>query len=90
MSLEQMPSTPGAQGAELEAAFEAQRRILRLAAVLEPRRAIGFEKIRIGGPNDGGYVMIDHFSDVAAAYSLGVGPDVSWDVDIAEIGRAHV
>ena len=86
MSLEQMPSTPGAQGAELEAAFEAQRRILRLAAVLEPRRAIGFEKIRIGGPNDGGYVMIDHFSDVAAAYSLGVGPDVSWDVDIAERG----
>ncbi|WCT77378.1 FkbM family methyltransferase [Novosphingobium humi] len=54
--------------------------------VLRPKKLIGSNAIRIGRNFDGGYVMIDHFSGIDAAYSLGINDDVSWDLDIVKHG----
>lgn len=43
-------------------------------------------KIRIGGGHDGGYVMANDFSKNKVAYSIGVGPQVLWDADMADRG----
>ena len=60
--------------------------LVGLVALLKPQRARGMDKIRIGSNRDGGYVMLDDFSGIDAALSLGVGPEVSWDYAIAERG----
>ena len=51
-----------------------------------PKSVVGFGKKRFGGDADGGYVMVDHFDGVAAAYSLGVQEEVSWDLELARRG----
>lgn len=43
----------------------------------------GVDLVRIGGDNDGGYVMADCLHENSVAYSLGVGDDVSWDAALA-------
>ena len=53
---------------------------------LTPRKVIGFDKRRTGADEDGGYVMLDDFSRVTQAYSLGISDDVSWDLDMAKLG----
>ncbi|WCT74846.1 hypothetical protein PQ455_06405 [Sphingomonas naphthae] len=65
---------------------DAQREVLRLLALMKPMRARGFEKIRVGASDDGGYVMIDDFRPDMPCYSIGVGGDVSWDWDLANLG----
>jgi hypothetical protein len=55
-------------------------------ALLERHSVAKFRKIRVGGDHDGGYVMPDDFTGAAAALSLGVGGDVSWDIAIADRG----
>ena len=55
-------------------------------ALLEPRSVVGFNKVRVGGNHDGGYVMIDDFAGISAALSLGVGCDMTWDISIAARG----
>lgn len=41
--------------------------------------------IRLGNVlGDGGYVMIDDFTDSSNAYSFGINDDVSWDMDMSE------
>ena len=57
--------------------------VLRLLA---PVSVEGTAKRRVGASNDGGYVMLDDFQPDGIAYSLGIGPDVSWDLDLAERG----
>jgi hypothetical protein len=44
--------------------------------------------VRVGGPNDGGYVMVDdiYSSTTPVAYSIGINRDVTWDVDVARRG----
>lgn len=43
--------------------------------------------VRIGGGNDGSYVMLDDFmTSKGIAYSFGIGDDVSWDLHMAELG----
>jgi len=59
--------------------------LLRLVRSLVPEGAEGLELIRVGGPGDGGYVMLDSF-DVVGALSFGVGRDISWDRDVASRG----
>jgi hypothetical protein len=54
--------------------------------MLRPRKLVGSEKVRLGRLYDGGYVMIDRFDGVEAAYSLGINDDVSWDLDVAARG----
>ena len=41
---------------------------------------------RIGRKHDGGYAMLNDFANTEAAYSFGISNDVSWDLDIAEMG----
>ena len=62
------------------------RRICSIGQLLRPQRALGYRKVRLGGPHDGGYVCLDDFEGVAAALSLGLGDDVSWDSDVANRG----
>jgi len=65
---------------------EHQDKALRMLGRLAPMDVIGFNKVRVGRDNDGGYVMIDDFEGIAGAYSLGISDDVSWDRQIAERG----
>ena len=65
---------------------EVQQRAITIARMLKPSRAVGHRKIRVGGPGDGGYVMLEDFERIATAFSLGVGPNVDWDYDVAERG----
>jgi FkbM family methyltransferase len=59
------------------------RTFLRL---LRPHDVPGKNKRRVGGDGDGGYVMLDDFAAVRSAVSLGIGPNVSWDLDMAALG----
>ena len=49
-----------------------QLRVLRTLSTLSPRNVTG-GKVRTGGPNDGGYVMVNDFEGVTVCYSIGVG-----------------
>ncbi len=60
-----------------------QARVTRLLCLLSPLRPLGFRKVRVGGPADGGYVMVDDFPSDPICYSLGIGGDVSWDLAMA-------
>jgi hypothetical protein len=60
--------------------------LLDLLLLLTPVRAEGKGKIRVGASRDGGYVMLDDFSSIDAALSLGIGPDISWDHALADRG----
>lgn len=64
------------------------RRVAEAIGLLQPCRVDGLGCVRVGAGNDGGYVMLDALAapHVAAAYSCGVGEDVSWDLDIASRG----
>jgi hypothetical protein len=55
-------------------------------ALISPLAVLNKPKRRVGGPNDGGYVMLDDLDGIGVCYSLGVGPDVSWDLEMAERG----
>ncbi|MDO6413646.1 hypothetical protein Q4F19_04555 [Sphingomonas sp. BIUV-7] len=59
------------------------RRVLRL---LQPARAIGYDKVRLGNIGDGGYICLDDFADIDTAFSFGINDDVSWDRDAADRG----
>jgi hypothetical protein len=46
--------------------------------------------VRIGGPHDGGYVLVDDLGDLENVISIGVGSDVSFDLELAEKRSAIV
>ncbi len=69
-----------------EVAAGLQERVLRIGRLLRPQRARGVGKIRVGKIGDGGYVQLDDFEHTDAALSLGIGTEVSWDLDVAERG----
>lgn len=50
---------------------------------LKPHKAIGFEKIRIGGDYDGGYICIDDFHNIKLALCGGVAHDDRWEMGMA-------
>jgi hypothetical protein len=59
----------------------------QLLWLIQPERIVGASKVRIGNPDgDGGYVMVDAFDGIAGALSVGIGADVSWDLEIANRG----
>ena len=59
-----------------------------IVSLLSPMDIKDGKYLRIGRKNDGGYVLLDNFSDgsVKSAYSFGISNDVSWDEDIANLG----
>lgn len=60
--------------------------LLFLLRRLEPMAVEGCSKLRVGRAHDGGYVMLDDFVGVQAAYSFGVNRDTAWDRQIADCG----
>jgi hypothetical protein len=64
-----------------------QEKMLDLLSKFTPSGVTGYAKIRVGNQTgDGGYVMLDDFTDIAGALSAGIGNDVTWDLDIAGHG----
>lgn len=59
--------------------FSILHKYLKIYRVLDKRL------IRIGGENDGGYIMIDDFPG-GVAYSFGISNDVEWDSAMADRG----
>ena len=49
-------------------------------------QAKGFDKIRVGSANDGGYILLDDFDRIRTALSFGVEHNADWDCDIAQRG----
>lgn len=69
-----------------DVAVEAMHTALTFGRLLRPHRVEGPRKIRVGRIFDGGYVMLDAFDGIEAAYLLGINDEVSWDLDIAARG----
>lgn len=65
---------------------ELQREVRAALSLITPMKVLDRCKIRVGGKYDGGYVMIDDLDRGGICYSLGVGPDTSWDLDMAQRG----
>ncbi|OJW47185.1 MAG: hypothetical protein BGO67_03665 [Alphaproteobacteria bacterium 41-28] len=61
-----------------------QNMFIELISHLTPVTVQGFNKIRMGNQFDGGYIMLDNLDEITAAYSLGIGGDVSWDLEMAQ------
>lgn len=57
-----------------------------LLNLLRPHDVPGTNKRRFGADRDGGYVMLDDLAPARNAISLGIGGNVSWDVDMAALG----
>lgn len=58
--------------------------LLLLVNLLTPWEIPQMSKIRLGGPYDGGYVILDHQLDqINASLSYGVGKDWTFDLDLA-------
>lgn len=64
------------------------KRCAQVISLLSPMDVIGGRYVRVGCEGDGGYVMLDEFArkQIDAAYSFGIGGNVSWDESIAERG----
>ncbi|MCX5699135.1 MAG: FkbM family methyltransferase [Candidatus Omnitrophica bacterium] len=64
------------------------KRCAEIISLLSPMDVKGGKYVRVGKNHDGGYVMLDNFQkeNVDAAYSLGIGNDISWDETIASRG----
>ncbi len=61
--------------------------IFELYDLIRPKTYPGLKKIRIGNrASDGGYVMIDDFEGMKGALSLGIGNDISWDLEMSQYG----
>ena len=73
-------------GASLPLSTEIQQRCLSLFRLLEPKRIEGFNKARFGSEYDGGYVMVDDFAGITAAFSFGIAQDANWDAAVADRG----
>ncbi|MBN8898971.1 MAG: FkbM family methyltransferase, partial [Rhodospirillales bacterium] len=62
---------------------ETGEQVRRVLSLLHPFRLANATKIRVGRPNDGGYVMVDDIAGIRTALSLGINDDVSWDLGMA-------
>jgi hypothetical protein len=64
----------------------ADEKLVQFLEHLSVKRINGLDLVRIGGNNDGGYVMYRP-SQSSVALSLGVGPNVSWDKEMISLGH---
>jgi hypothetical protein len=65
----------------------AEPMVFEALRLLIPRDVPGCGKIRIGGPGDGGYVLLDRLDPHQIVMSFGVGPTVTFDAELAEAGH---
>jgi hypothetical protein len=82
-TIEAVPDLTPPYGSEYPKIVEQFREFLRL---LQPHDVAHARKRRFGGDNDGGYIMLEDLVQCRAALSLGIGPEVSWDADMAGRG----
>jgi len=64
-----------------------QQNILRLLSLLRPHTA-NVPKIRVGSRGDGGYVVNDDLAGLEGVISLGIGNEVSFDLNLAQMGTS--
>lgn len=64
---------------------ESENYYRKLHELLKIDAVTGFDLVRVGCDNDGGYIMLDDFPG-GIAYSFGICDDVSWDKDMASRG----
>jgi len=64
----------------------AYKRTAEVIRLLTPMDIQNGTYVRVGRSYDGGYVMLDDFHGIDAAYSFGIAGDVSWDESIAGRG----
>jgi hypothetical protein len=61
--------------------------VRRLYDLIRPQTYPGLKKLRVGNRlGDGGYVMVDDFGGIKAALSLGIGDEITWDVEMSSRG----
>jgi hypothetical protein len=63
------------------------RWLLEALSLLTPYDAPLLGKLRIGNNTDGGYIMFDDFDRTAIVYSFGIGGSVSFDLQLAQMGK---
>jgi len=61
--------------------------IINLLSLLTPRDILYFKKIRIGAPNDGGYVVLDKLNPTQKIFSYGLSWNLAFDHDFAQRGH---
>jgi len=66
----------------IDRAVEPQH-LVALARKLRPQRT-GFDLVRIGGTNDGGYLLPDDLDDIAACFSPGVAANSTFEIDLLQ------
>lgn len=66
--------------------IEDQQKFLELIRLFKPVRVANIRKVRVGRSGDGGYVMLDCFDEIDAAFSFGVEQEISWDTEMAMRG----
>jgi hypothetical protein len=64
-----------------------QNDILEFCRRLAPFEVRGFDRVRLGNANDGGYVFIDDFAEVSTVISCGISNDVTCDLAFADLGK---
>ncbi len=57
--------------------------IYDLLSDLTPYDVLGCAKVRVGSPNDGGYVMLDLFRPSQAVFSYGLSWNIAFEEDFA-------
>lgn len=82
------PAPAEAQPAGPPAAIRSigQKDVLDLIATMRPLAMERTAKVRVGNAYDGGYVLPAAALECEAVLSIGVGPDVSFDIALAERG----
>ena len=63
-----------------------QQEVMDLLALLRPFDMASDHKVRIGGDADGGYVMPSLARKTNAVVSIGIGDQVSFDAELADLG----
>ena len=52
--------------------------------LLSSMEVLGYNKIRIGKKNDGGYILLDDFKNIKIAYSFGISSEISFEKELAD------
>ena len=65
---------------------EKKNLLLNILGAIHVKNVENQKLVRVGGDNDGGYLMIDDFDNKKIAYSFGIGNNISWDSDVASRG----
>lgn len=63
-----------------------QKKCREIFTLIQPRALTSCRKIRLGNNGDGGYVVPEDWKELRRVFSLGIGPDNSFDVALAEAG----